>query len=105
MLPTYERAFVGILEERFCSRDVLIQVLIGPRQVGKTTGVKQLLQRWNGPFFYANADGLLVSDRNWLVEQWQKALASGDGTGAWMQSPGEWGGEKISLLQASLREF
>ena len=51
MLPTYERAFVGILEERFRSRDVLIQVLIGPRQVGKTTGVKQLLQRWNGPFF------------------------------------------------------
>ena len=80
MLPTYERAFVGILEERFRSRDVLIQVLIGPRQVGKTTGVKQLLQRWNEPFFYANADGLLVSDRNWLLEQWQKALASGDGT-------------------------
>ena len=69
MLPTYERAFVGILEERFRSRDVLIQVLIGPRQVGKTTGVKQLLQRWNGPFFYANADGLLVSDRSWLLEQ------------------------------------
>jgi len=80
VLPTYERAFVGTLEERFRSCDVLIQVLIGPRQVGKTTGVKQLLQRWQGPFFYANADGLLVSNQNWLLEQWQKALAMGDGT-------------------------
>ena len=28
-----------------------------------------------------------------------------DRKGAWMQSPGEWGGETTNLLQASLREF
>jgi hypothetical protein len=28
-----------------------------------------------------------------------------DKEGAWMQSPGEWGGEKTSLIQVSLREF
>jgi predicted AAA+ superfamily ATPase len=80
ILPSYERAFVADLEERFRSREALIQVLIGPRQVGKTTGVKQLLERRHAPFCYANADDLLVSDRTWLLEQWQKALALGDGS-------------------------
>jgi hypothetical protein len=78
ILPSYERAFVVNLEERFRSREALIQVLIGPRQVGKTTGVKQLLERRQAPFCYANADDLLVSDRTWLLEHWQKALALGD---------------------------
>ncbi len=78
ILPSYERAFVVNLEERFRSREALIQVLIGPRQVGKTTGVKQLLERRQAPFCYTNADDLLVSDRTWLLEQWQKALALGD---------------------------
>lgn len=80
ILPTYERAFVANLEQRFRSSNALIQVLIGPRQVGKTTGVRQLLQRHQSHFCYANADGLLVSDRTWLLEQWQKAIALGDGS-------------------------
>jgi uncharacterized protein len=79
ILPMYKRRFVARLEERFQSEAPLIQVLIGPRQVGKTTGVRQFLQRSQRPFCYANADDVLVSDRNWLLEQWQKALALGDG--------------------------
>ncbi len=79
MLPTFERRFVARLEERFQDENTLIQVLIGPRQVGKTMGVQQFLQRSKRPFCYANADDVLVSDRNWLLEQWQKALALGDG--------------------------
>lgn len=78
-LPYFERRFVGRLEERFQERSPLIQVLIGPRQVGKTTGVRQLMQRASVPVCYANADGVLVSDRSWLLEQWQNALALGDG--------------------------
>ncbi len=80
MLPTFKRRFVSRLEERFLAENPLIQVLIGPRQVGKTTGVRQFLQRIQKPFCYANADDVLVSDRNWLLEQWQKALALGDGS-------------------------
>ena len=80
MLPTFKRRFVSRLEERFLAENPLIQVLIGPRQVGKTTGVRQFLQRSQKPFCYANADDVLVSDRNWLLEQWQKALALGDGS-------------------------
>ena len=58
----------------------LIQVLVGPRQVGKTTGVKQLLARYPYATHYANADDILTTDRTWLIEQWQKALLSGKKT-------------------------
>ena len=80
MTTPYERPFVAQLERRLCGEAPLIQVLIGPRQVGKTTGMRQLLARYPGPSHYANADDLLVTDRTWLLEQWQKALLPGDGT-------------------------
>jgi predicted AAA+ superfamily ATPase len=57
----------------------LIQVLVGPRQVGKTTGVRQLLARWQGALHYANADDLLTADRTWLLAQWQAAARLGEG--------------------------
>jgi hypothetical protein len=78
-LPSFERRFVARLAQRLEEPKPLIQVLTGPRQVGKTTGVRQILQRTQTPFHYANADDLLVSDRNWLLEQWQQALTLGDG--------------------------
>ncbi|NTV51150.1 MAG: ATP-binding protein [Geobacteraceae bacterium] len=80
MTTSYERPFVAQLEKRFSGDNPLIQVLVGPRQVGKTTGVRQLLARYPGNSHYANADDLLITDRTWLIEQWQKALLLGDGT-------------------------
>lgn len=80
MATQYERSFVAKLEKRLAAAAPLIQVLVGPRQVGKTTGLRQLLARASGKYHYANADDLLVSDRSWLLEQWQKALLAGDGT-------------------------
>lgn len=80
MNPVFEREFVGKLVQRFEEKTNLIQVLIGPRQVGKTTGVKQLIKKVKLNTHYASADDLLTSDRNWLIEQWQKALMRGEGT-------------------------
>lgn len=37
---TYQRAFVTQLVQRLQGPSPLIQVLVGPRQVGKTTGVR-----------------------------------------------------------------
>ena len=80
-MPTrYERAFVTHIEKRLSDDQPLIQVLVGPRQVGKTTGMRQLLARYPKNNHYANADDLLVTDRTWLLEQWQKALLLGDNT-------------------------
>lgn len=78
MTTLYERSFVAALETRLYAPAPLIQVLVGPRQVGKTTGVRQLLARAQCKNHYANADGLLVTDRNWLLEQWQRALLLGE---------------------------
>lgn len=75
----FQRPFVSNLAQRLRSTPSLMQILIGPRQVGKTTGVRQLMAQHEPNAHYANADGLLVSDRNWLVEQWQTALLLGEG--------------------------
>ena len=80
MQKPYQRAFVSRLAQRLAAPEPLIQVLIGPRQVGKTTGLRQLLRDWSGPAHYANADDLLSTDRTWLLEQWQRARALGQGT-------------------------
>lgn len=79
MFKTYERPFVTTLAQRFATERPLIQVLAGPRQVGKTTGVRQLMAHGAWPHHYGNADDVLVSDRNWLLEHWQQALLLGDG--------------------------
>ncbi len=48
MSNPYQRPFVDTLAKRFLAEQPLIQVLAGPRQVGKTTGVRQLMgqQPW-----------------------------------------------------------
>ena len=77
---SFQRSFVSLLMQRLQQQGALIQVLVGPRQVGKTTGVRQLIAQLPIPSHYANADDLLVSDRNWLLTQWQKALLLGQGS-------------------------
>jgi len=79
MINDYERPFVALLEKRLSEERPLIQVLIGPRQVGKTTGIRQLIARYPHKSHYANADDLLVTDRTWLLEQWQRVQQMGEG--------------------------
>lgn len=79
MTRLFERPFVAELLRRLQGTPGLMQVLIGPRQVGKTTGVRQLMAQCTWPAHYANADDVLTSDRNWLLQQWQQALLLGPG--------------------------
>ncbi|HNS57898.1 MAG TPA: ATP-binding protein [Nitrosomonas europaea] len=79
MMTLFQRPFVAQLAHRLDGMQPLIQVLTGPRQVGKTTGVRQLMAQCSYPQHYANADDMLVSDRSWLLEQWQQALLLGEG--------------------------
>lgn len=76
-MQTFIRPFVTRLEQRISEPAPRIQVLVGPRQVGKTTGVRQMLERAALPVHYANADDLLTADRTWLLEQWQRAQLLG----------------------------
>ena len=78
MSPVFERPFVAELLQRLQGQPRLIQVLTGPRQVGKTTGVRQLMAQCGWPAHYASADDVLTSDRSWLLQQWQQALLLGN---------------------------
>ncbi len=51
----------------------ILQILVGPRQVGKTTAVHQFLERWPDPKHYATADQLTPPDARWLAQTWRKA--------------------------------
>lgn len=53
----------------------LIQVVLGPRQVGKTTAVQQIAETWPGPVVFASADSPFAPDFAWITAQWQKARA------------------------------
>lgn len=48
-----------------------IQVLYGPRQVGKTTAIKQVLEEIDMPSHYASADQPTIRDETWLEQQWE----------------------------------
>ena len=50
-----------------------IQVLAGPRQVGKTTLVRQVLEQVSEPFHYASADEPVINTTVWLSQQWELA--------------------------------
>ena len=48
-----------------------IQVLLGPRQIGKTTLVKQLLSNLNMLTYFVAADAVPSTDFNWIEQQWE----------------------------------
>ncbi len=69
------------LEKRLQEESPLIQVILGPRQVGKTTGVLQCLDRLKSfPHHYVSAEDHLSPSSIWLEEQWQKAVQISDKT-------------------------
>jgi len=50
-----------------------LQVLAGPRQVGKTTLARQVMQATKLPAHYASADEPSLRDRTWIEQQWDLA--------------------------------
>ena len=50
-----------------------IQVLSGPRQVGKTTIAQQVIAAFNGACHFCTADEPSMKNTAWLTEQWQAA--------------------------------
>ncbi len=48
-------------------------MLYGPRQVGKTTLIKQVLSVTDLPYLFATADDIVGTDSVWLRKQWEQA--------------------------------
>ena len=69
-----KRDFVFTLFQRVRESAQFIQVVLGPRQVGKTTGVLQLEEFVpKEAIIYGNADSVFSSREEWLKENWLKA--------------------------------
>ena len=69
----FERSVVDDLAVACGRRATFVQVLIGPRQVGKTTAAQQLAKRLGWPQVYAAADAPLPPGPEWIETQWQLA--------------------------------
>jgi len=70
----YERFHKQILEKRILYEPRShIQVIYGPRQVGKTTLVNQFSEKISLPYFYASSDALFADQGIWLEQQWNTA--------------------------------
>jgi len=74
-----KRDFTKELKRRLGSRLNFIQVVLGPRQVGKTTGLEQIVRDWKAPFLMVTADDVAAPNGSWLELQWQRAKQMGDG--------------------------
>ena len=69
----YQRPLFQTVRARVIEPRRFIQVLAGPRQVGKTTLVTQVMQNLPFPTHYATADGLHIAGQVWIREQWEIA--------------------------------
>ncbi len=72
-LPQYRRPDAAKLAARLNEPRRFIQVIAGPRQVGKTTLVRQILASLDIAYRYASADEPTLRGRPWLEEQWEMA--------------------------------
>jgi predicted AAA+ superfamily ATPase len=59
-----------------------MQIVLGPRQAGKTTLVRQVLADFSNQGIYASADGPLRAGSAWIETQWNRGrrLAATNGS-------------------------
>lgn len=69
----FERTYLQGLINRVSEPRRFIQVLMGPRQVGKTTLITQLTEKMDIPHLFASADAVPAADNTWLSRQWESA--------------------------------
>lgn len=73
MTKHYKRLAYNIIKERLSEPRRFIQVVMGPRQIGKSTTVLQVLKDINIPYLYFSADSVPASDSNWIKTCWASA--------------------------------
>lgn len=67
------RPHLKLITNRLTESKNRIQVVIGPRQVGKTTLMLQLKERWKHPVRYVSADTAPGATGVWISQQWEQA--------------------------------
>lgn len=73
MAKSYKRKSYDLIWERMSEPRRFIQVVMGPRQVGKSTTVLQVLKDIGIPYLYYSADTVPASDSDWIKSCWASA--------------------------------
>ncbi len=69
----FERIQLNTLKKRISEKRKFIQTVVGPRKVGKTTMVKQVLESVKTPHLFLSTDGVGSSNTAWIKQQWETA--------------------------------
>lgn len=69
----YERPQARVLARRLAEPRRFLQVVAGPRQVGKTTLVRQVVEAVALPTHFASADEPTLRGPEWIAAQWEAA--------------------------------
>ncbi len=72
-MKSIQPSFLKELTENLERHSEFIQVILGPRQVGKTTGIQQFLAKTKLKSLYFSADDEFAPAAIWLEEKWQEA--------------------------------
>lgn len=68
-----KRDLFNVVKQMVIDPRSFIISISGPRQVGKTTLINQILQESDIPSTYVSADGVPAGDSFWISQQWQTA--------------------------------
>ena len=69
----FERPYLKLVKARIEEPRKFMQVILGPRQVGKTTMLTQLLPQLSIPNLIESADAISATNAAWLVQVWESA--------------------------------
>jgi predicted AAA+ superfamily ATPase len=78
-LIEFQRPQAAVLAARLAEPRRFIQVVAGPRQVGKSTLVQQVVQTLAQPVRQASADEPTLRGPDWIAQQWEAARLSIEG--------------------------
>ncbi|MFZ5556683.1 MAG: ATP-binding protein [Pseudomonadota bacterium] len=78
---SYRRPQAAELARRLAEPRRFIQVVAGPRQVGKSTLVRQVVEALPAEARYASADEPTLRGAEWIAQQWEAARLAAAGAG------------------------
>lgn len=69
----YKRSIYDTIIQRLGEQRMFIQVIMGPRQIGKSTVVRQVLDDLKKPYLFFTADTIPSTSPTWISQCWASA--------------------------------
>src|SRR3989338_9792116 len=75
----FKRAIPTTIVNRLSEKRKFIQIILGPRQVGKSTAIRQAIKELPYPHVYALADLPVPPDHTFIAQHWDEARKEAKG--------------------------